>query len=210
MHKRRKHSIGLERSGVASATASLHAIAIGASVKADGEFLAQSIRNAAVTGLDKRVHASHHCGYHRGLTWCWRCGSLSTGARYMMLTHACPGAIPPAPTGATRLSNLVRLRDGSLPHGVATWPADRTWHDIDRADVSHLSADEDAPAQAAHGSPAEGHTGKRLAREPTVTCAMAQSAPTRSRLLESSSPTCTNAPRLRMPPTAAFHASVCA
>ena len=64
-------------------------------------------------GLDP----SHRLAWHRGVTFCWRCGAYSTGGRLDKLIRSCP----PKPT-LKQWRQLGQIRQGKSPTPCGEWP----------------------------------------------------------------------------------------
>ncbi len=64
-----------------------------------------------------QLHASHSFAWHRGCTWCWRCGAYATQVA-RSLRRQCRHA-PSTPAAAQRLD---RLRQGFPPKIGGDWP----------------------------------------------------------------------------------------
>ena len=63
------------------------------------------------------LHSSHSLGHHRGLYWCWRCGSMSGAAKARLLAEPCT----PKDTAAVRFQ-LRQLASHMPPRSPWTWP----------------------------------------------------------------------------------------
>ena len=61
-----------------------------------------------------RIDASHSLAWHRGITWCWRCGAIAMDVPYY-LRNSCK---PPTVRGARQ---LARLRQGMTPCNSVQW-----------------------------------------------------------------------------------------
>ena len=64
-------------------------------------------------GLD----TSHNLAWHRGITFCWRCGAYTTGVRVVQLIHPCP----PGPSSKKKRA-LDAIREGKSPLDSGEWP----------------------------------------------------------------------------------------
>ena len=73
------------------------------------------VANPVVGGVE--IHQSHlsHLGWHRGIVWCWHCGSYATRVP-IELEKLCEG---PTAAGAKALS---LLKQGKPPSCKVTWP----------------------------------------------------------------------------------------
>jgi len=63
-------------------------------------------------------HTSHRLGYNRGIAFCWRCGSWTSGEHPRAIVNRCNEA----PTSGAGHDALARLRKGLTPKPRQQWP----------------------------------------------------------------------------------------
>ena len=82
-------------------------------------------RDPKVGGV--RLHPSHapHLGFHKGITWCWSCGTFALEVP-SKLRSVCK---PPTVAGARQ---LARLKDGLTPRNSVSWLVETWQHQDDR------------------------------------------------------------------------------
>ena len=90
------------------------------------------LRNRPMVG-GAVLHSSHtpHLAWHRGITWCWRCGTFALEVPNK-LRAVCE---PPSVAGARQ---LVRLRLGLTPRNSVNWPVDERRPELDRREEALL------------------------------------------------------------------------
>ena len=81
-------------------------------------------KNPSVGGVS--IDSSHapHLAWHRGVTWCWSCGTFALEVPNKLRT-TCK---PPTVAGARQ---LVRLRLGLTPRNYVSWPVDAELPELD-------------------------------------------------------------------------------
>ena len=68
-------------------------------------------------GFGEGIHGTHLIGQRRGLVWCWKCGTWSSGKKLQKLGAPCPRR---PTTWGTKV--LQRLRKGLTPEPKSEWP----------------------------------------------------------------------------------------